>query len=133
MDKIQKDLVIMTKYISKSAVAAELEKRIKKYATINVGGSKELDALYGAKCKALMEILSFLDAIEVKEGTEWNEASIKPPFVRTEGGNKYSEPLLCRDKFGNYFIANYVRWRTGYYGWFSGDDEISITHWKELQ
>ena len=57
----------MEQYINKSALVAEIEKRIKKYATINVGGSKELDALYGAKCKALMEILSFLDTIEVKE------------------------------------------------------------------
>ena len=75
----------------------------------------------------------FQNILEVKEETEWNEASIKPPFDRTEDGNKYSEPVLCRDNFGNYFIANYVRWRTGYHGWFSGDDEISITHWKELQ
>ena len=121
------------KLIDKSAVVAEIEKRMKKNATIDVGNSSELEALYGAKCKALMEILSFIDTLEVKEETEWNEASIKPPFIRAEDGNKYSEPVLCHDKFGNYFIANYVRWRTGYYGWFSGDDEISITHWKELQ
>ncbi len=120
-------------YIDKSALVAEIEKRMKKNAKIDVGNSSELEALYGAKCKALMEILSFIDTLEVKEETEWNEASIKPPFIRTEDGNKYSEPVLCRDNFGNYFIANYVRWRTGYYGWFSGDDEISITHWKELQ
>lgn len=53
--------------IDKSALVAEIEKRIKKYATIDVGNSSELDALYGAKCKALMEILSFLDTIETKE------------------------------------------------------------------
>lgn len=57
----------MTQLIDKSAVVAEIERRIKKYATIDVGNSSELDALYGAKCKALMEILSFLDTLEVKE------------------------------------------------------------------
>ena len=57
----------MKQYINKSAVMAEIEKRIKKYASIGVGDSRELDALYGAKCKALMEILSFLDTIETKE------------------------------------------------------------------
>ena len=53
--------------IEKSAVVAEIERRMKKYATIDVGDSRELDALYGAKCKALMEILSFINTIEVKE------------------------------------------------------------------
>ena len=57
----------MTQYIDKSALIAEIKKRIKKYATIDVGNSSELDALYGAKCKALMGILSFLDTLEVKE------------------------------------------------------------------
>lgn len=57
----------MEQYIPKSALVAEIERRMEKYATIDVGDSRELDALYGAKCKALMEILSFLDATEVKE------------------------------------------------------------------
>ena len=40
---------------------------MKTYTTIDVGNSSELEALYGAKCKALMEILSFLDTLEAKE------------------------------------------------------------------
>lgn len=64
----------MTQYIDKSAVVAEIERRIKKYATIDVGKSSKLDAIYGAKCKALMEILSFLDTLEVKE-VELEEAA----------------------------------------------------------
>lgn len=62
----------MTQYINKASLVAEIEKRIKKYATINVGGSKELDALYGAKCHAPNSILSFLDTLEVKETKEVN-------------------------------------------------------------
>ena len=57
----------MEQYIDKSSVVAEIEKRMKKYTTIDVGNSSELEALYGAKCKALMEILSFLDTLEVKD------------------------------------------------------------------
>lgn len=57
----------MEQYISKSALVAEIERRIKKYATIDVGNSSELDALYGAKCHALKSILTFLDTLEVKE------------------------------------------------------------------
>ena len=57
----------MEQYIEKSALVAEIKRRMEKYATIDVGKSRELDALYGAKCKALMEILSFLDTLEVKE------------------------------------------------------------------
>lgn len=57
----------MEQYISKDALVREIEERIKKYATINVGNSSELDALYGAKCKALTEILHFLNTLKVKE------------------------------------------------------------------
>ena len=57
----------MEQYINKSVVVAEIEKRMKKYATIDVGNSSELEALYGAKCKALMEILSFINTLETKE------------------------------------------------------------------
>lgn len=53
----------MEQYISKSALVAEIERRIKKYATIDVGNSSELDALYGAKCHALKSILTFLDTL----------------------------------------------------------------------
>lgn len=66
----------MEKYILKSVLVAEIERRIKKYATIDVGNSGKLDALYGAKCKALMEILSFIDTLEVEEivdeKTKWS-------------------------------------------------------------
>ena len=57
----------MEQYISKDALVREIEERIKKYATINVGNSSELDALYGAKCKALTEILHFLNTLKEKE------------------------------------------------------------------
>ena len=60
----------MEQYISKDALVREIEERIKKYATINVGNSSELDALYGAKCHALKSVLSFLDTLEVKEVEE---------------------------------------------------------------
>ena len=127
--------MIMEQYISKSAVVAEIKNRRDSFYSLSKSCEKGTPAKAGfyAQAQTLEGILSFLDTLEVKEETEWNEASIKPPFIRAEDGNKYSEPVLCHDKFGNYFIANYVRWRTGYYGWFSGDDEISITHWKELQ
>lgn len=57
----------MVQYIDKSTIVAEIERRMKKYATIDVGNNSELDALYGAKCKALMEILSFINTLEVKD------------------------------------------------------------------
>lgn len=52
--------------IDKATIVTEIEKRIKKYASIDVGNSSELEALYGAKCKALTEILSFLDTLELE-------------------------------------------------------------------
>ena len=53
--------------IDKSVLVVEIEKRIKNYASFDVGGNEELDAIYGAKCKALIEFLRFLDTLEVKE------------------------------------------------------------------
>jgi len=53
--------------IDKVAVMAEIEKRIKKYATIDVGNSSKLDASFGAICYALKSILTFIDTLEVKE------------------------------------------------------------------
>lgn len=64
---------------------------------------------------------------------EWNKVSTKPPFTTTIDGNKYSNPMLCYDKFGNYCIAQYVRWQTGHCGWYDNEEEVSITHWKELK
>ena len=52
-------------YIDKSNLIAEIKEKIKKYATIDVGNCKELEAIYGAKCKALTEILFFLDTLDV--------------------------------------------------------------------
>jgi hypothetical protein len=57
----------MEQYISKAALVAEIGEKIKKYATIDVGVSGELEALYGAKCHVLMSILSFINTLEVKE------------------------------------------------------------------
>lgn len=71
--------------------------------------------------------------ITADQENEWNELSIKPPFIITMDGNKYSKPMLCYDKFGNYCIAQYVRLQTGYCGWYDGEEEVSITHWKELK
>ena len=55
------------KLIDKDALVAEIYRRIKKYTAIDVGNSEELEAIYGAKCKALIDILKFLDTLEVRE------------------------------------------------------------------
>lgn len=65
-----KNNTVMEQYISKAALVREIEERIKKYASIDVGNSSELDALYGAKCHVLKSILTFLDTLEVKDPYE---------------------------------------------------------------
>lgn len=86
----------MEQYIKKSAVVAEIKRRIKKYASIDVGDSRELDALYGAKCHALTSILSSLDTLEVKEMPDSNdlEQEIENELERTWCGE-----YLDTDKF----------------------------------
>ena len=63
----------MEQYISKDAIAAEIERRMKRYTTVNAC-SKESDVQYRIKYHTLMSILSFLDTIEVKESDETAEA-----------------------------------------------------------
>ena len=58
--------------IDKDAIVAEIINRVKKIAAIDVGDSKELEAIYGAKCHALNSILSFIDTLEVKEINTWH-------------------------------------------------------------
>lgn len=113
--------------INKDALIAEIE-RIKKQDYYDIH-----DEYDGFVRNALDKVLSFIDTLEVKEESEWNEKSIKPPFTSSYDGNKYSDEVLCKNKAGGYDIAQYVRWRTGYCGWFSGEDEVNISHWKELK
>ena len=54
------------KLIDKAALVAEIERRMKRYATV----SKESGVQYRIKYHTLMSILSFLDTLEVKEVEE---------------------------------------------------------------
>lgn len=81
------------KLIDKDALIAEIERRLKKYAALDVGNSEELEAIYGAECKALIDILKFLDTLEVKEVPIWEKVS--PDTGQTtlykDGGKSYLE------------------------------------------
>lgn len=87
----------MKQYILKSDVVAEIEKRIKKYATIDVGNSSELDALYGAKCHALKSILTFIDTLEVKEINTWHLQKNEDIYDAVKDWNLYSFVCLMDD------------------------------------
>ena len=114
----------MANLINKDELVSEIEKRIKEIDEIGT---------YLSQKGTLTNLLCFINALEVKEETEWNEQSTNPPFTSICDGNKYSDAVLCKDKMGEYCIAQYVRLHTGYRGWFSGEDEVTITYWKELK
>ena len=92
--------------IDKAALVAEIEKRIKKYASINVGHIEHLEALYGAKCKALMEMLSFIDTLEVKEVDSLTDALIEKAWSWVEdnilSSNQQDKSLLYYERLKNY-------------------------------
>ena len=108
----------MIQYIDKAILLAEIEKRqsIVLDPLNNNIHTKRLEEVYKS-------ILSFINTLEVKED-KWNKVNIKPPFVEEVDGNKYSKEVLCRYESGGYCIAQYVRWRTGYCGWFDGDEDV---------
>ncbi|MBQ1760899.1 MAG: hypothetical protein II431_02625 [Prevotella sp.] len=120
----------MTQYIEKAALVAEIERRIKELEPFKTEDNLRA---HGA-IAGYYQILSFIRTLEVKED-KWNKVNIKPPFVEEVDGNKYSKEVLCRYESGGYCIAQYIRWRTGYCGWFDGEEDVTrfITHWKELK
>ena len=116
----------MAHLIDKVALVAKIE-RLKQEAR-ELYGCSQFDTAY-------KNVLKSINTLEVKEETEWKDASrVRPPFNLTFDSNKYSNPVLCKDKCGCYHVAQYVRWRTGWCGWVEGnnDNEVNITHWKEL-
>lgn len=119
----------MAQYIDKAALVAEIEKRKQrnhKKCTPKGSGAYYEDGF-------ILDIINSINTLEVKEENEWKDArSTKPPFTSTFDGNKYSDAVLCKNKFYGYNIAQYVRLQTGYCGWFMDGNEVSITHWKEL-
>lgn len=117
----------MGKYIDKTAVDKILRKLWKEYK----GGDTDIARI--AYNNALQEVQCEIDNLVLKEEAEWKDASITPPFTSKCDGNEYSASVLCKDEFGYYYIAQYVRWRTGWCGWIDADEnEVVITHWKEL-
>lgn len=51
--------------IDKTVLEAEIFAKIKKYATFDAGGDEKLEAMYGAASKALMDILRFMNTLDV--------------------------------------------------------------------
>lgn len=51
--------------IDKTVLEAEILDKIKKYATIDVEGDEKLEAMYGAVVKTLMDVLKFMNTLNV--------------------------------------------------------------------
>lgn len=51
--------------IDKTVLETEILAKIKKYATFDTGGDERLEAMYGAVCKTLMDILGFMNTLDV--------------------------------------------------------------------
>lgn len=96
----------MVQYIDKSTIVAEIERRMKKYATIDVGNSSELDALYGAKCKALMEILSFINTLEVKDVDNWHLQEKENIYDAVKDWGLYTFACIMKDGTIQKFTGN---------------------------
>ena len=100
----------MTQYISKSALVAEIKRRIslfkkeKKTEKWCAGASQMNVVSLGARIAMLEEILSFLDTLEVKEV---REETVNEDLE--EAAEEYAHDLVHDDVFEN-FIAG-VQWQ----------------------
>ena len=72
----------MAKYIDKSALVAEIEKRRDSFYSLSKSCEKGTPAKAGfyAQAQTLEGILSFLDTLEVKEVYECNDVDLNPLF-----------------------------------------------------
>lgn len=57
----------MEQYIDKSALVAEIERRLEKIANASSEGNRELSAIHGAQQCELINLVQYIDTLEVKE------------------------------------------------------------------
>lgn len=82
----------MAQYIDKSAIVAEIERRLEVIANASSENNRELAAIQGAQQYELINLIQFLNTLEVKEiDSVWNNAS---DFPKAEAGRSV---LLIED------------------------------------
>ena len=57
----------MAQYINKAAIVAEIERRLEKIANASSEGNRELSAIHGAQQCELINLVQYIDTLEVKE------------------------------------------------------------------
>lgn len=57
----------MAQYIDKSAVVAEIERRLEKIANASSENNRQLSAIHGAQQYELINLVQYIDSLEVKE------------------------------------------------------------------
>lgn len=70
----------MEQYIPKSAVVAEIERRLEKIANASSEGNRELSAIHGAQQCELINLVQYIDTLEVKEIHEDIDMDLNPFF-----------------------------------------------------
>lgn len=58
---------VMTQYIDKSAVMAEIERRLERIANTSSEDNRELSAIRGAQQYELIKLVQYIDTLEVKD------------------------------------------------------------------
>lgn len=57
----------MKQYIDKAAIMAEIERRLEKIANASSENNRELSAIHGAQQYELINLVQYIDTLEVKE------------------------------------------------------------------
>ena len=57
----------MKQYIDKATIMAEIEKRLEKIANASSENNRELSAIHGAQQYELINLVQYIDTLEVKE------------------------------------------------------------------
>ncbi len=62
----------MAQYINKSAIKAEIERRLEALANTSAGDNREFAAIIGAQHYELINLVQYIDTLEVKEVDTWH-------------------------------------------------------------
>ena len=85
----------MAQYIPKATVAAEIKRRIKEIPKNET--DKRLKAVYGNEAFVLMELLSFLDTIKVKEADTWHLQEKEDIYDAVKDWGLYTFACVMKD------------------------------------
>jgi hypothetical protein len=83
----------MEKYVPKSALVAEIERRLEKIANASSEGNRELSAIHGAQQYELINLVQYINTLKVKEDVVSTDTPSPNSLKISRHGNSHIEAM----------------------------------------